>query len=192
MIEGDGRRSLRRRREAAGGTRPRHLRWSLVSGVGAAAVAVGIIATLFWPPRPVLLWNASPSSPVGLYAVISSGPVEPGDTVIAWAPPPARRLAAARHYLPANVPLVKRVAAAPGDRVCAKGKTIFVNKRPAALRRVRDLSGRRMPWWSGCRLLRPGELFLLSPNTPDAFDGRYFGLTRSSEIVGKARLLWHR
>lgn len=153
---------------------------------------MGIVATLFWPPRPVLLWNASPSSPVGLYAVISSGPVESGDTVIAWAPAPARRLAAARHYLPANVPLVKRVAAAPGDRVCAKRRTIFVNGRPAALRRARDPSGRQMPWWSGCRLLRPGELFLLSPHTPDAFDGRYFGLTRSSEIVGKARLLWHR
>jgi type IV secretory pathway protease TraF len=112
--------------------------------------------------------------------------------MVAWAPAPARRLAAARHYLPAAVPLVKRVAAAPGDRVCATRETIFVNGRLAALRRLRDPSGRPMPWWSGCRVLRQGELFLLSPDTPDAFDGRYFGISGSSQIVGKAKLLWAR
>lgn len=154
--------------------------------------AMGIALTLIWPPRPFLLWNASPSSPVGLYALAFSDRIHVGDTVVAWAPAPARRLASARHYLPANVPLVKRVAAAAGDRVCAKRKTIYVNGRAAALRRVRDPSGRPLPWWSGCRVLRHGELFLLSPGAPEAFDGRYFGVTRSGEIVGKARLLWPR
>jgi conjugative transfer signal peptidase TraF len=191
MIERHARCSLRREGKAAE-VRPGSLRLPVVSEIGAVAAAVGIASTLLWPPRPVLLWNASPSSPIGLYAVTSSGRIAAGDTIVAWAPAPARRLAAARHYLPANVPLVKRVAAAPGDRVCATRMTIFVNGRPAVLRRVRDPSGRPLPWWSGCRLLRPGELFLLSPNAPDAFDGRYFGVTRSSEIVGKARLLWPR
>lgn len=155
-------------------------------------VILGIASTLLCPPPPVLLWNASASSRIGLYAISSPGQLGAGDAAVAWAPTPARRLAAARHYLPANVPLVKRVAAAPGDRVCATHKTIFVNGRPATLRRVRDPSGRPMPWWSGCHVLGPGEFFLLSPNAPDAFDGRYFGVTRSSQIVGKARLLWPR
>ena len=151
--------------------------------------AAGLAYPLLWQPRPVLLWNASPSSPVGFYAITSTGRIAAGDTVVAWAPEPARRLAAARHYLPDNVPLVKRVAAVSGDRVCARGKTIFVNGRPAALRQVRDPSGRRMPLWTGCRVLRRGSLFLLSPNAPQAFDGRYFGVTRRDEVVGKARLL---
>jgi conjugative transfer signal peptidase TraF len=155
-------------------------------------IATAIASTLLWPPRPRLLWNASPSSPVGLYALAFSDPIHVGDMVVAWAPGPARRLAAARHYLPANVPLVKRVAAAPGDRVCAKRKTMFVNGRPAALRRVRDPSDRPLHWWFGCHVLRHGELFLLSSSAPEAFDGRYFGITRTSEIVGKARLLWPR
>lgn len=182
----------RREDEAPARGHPGPLRRPIASAVWAGVIAMGIASTLLWPPRPVLLWNASPSSPVGLYAVTPAGRIGAGDMVIAWAPAPARRLAAARHYLPANVPLVKRVAAAPGDRVCAKRGTIFVNGRPSALRRARDPSGRRMPWWAGCHMLRPGELFLLSPNAPEAFDGRYFGMTRRTEIAGKAKLLWHR
>ena len=166
----------------------RHPRYALA----AIAVAAGIASTLLWSPRPVLLWNASPSSPIGLYAVLSPDPLHTGDMAIAWAPEDARRLAAARRYLPANVPLVKRIAAIAGDRICATRRTIFVNRRPAALRRLRDPFGRPMPWWSGCHLLRPAEFLLLSPGVSDAFDGRYFGVTGSSEIVGKARLLWPR
>lgn len=142
------------------------------------------------PPAPLLLWNASASSPVGLYAVTSPGVPTVGDMVVAWAPPSARRLAAARFYLPYDVPLVKRVAAIGGDRVCAERNRIFINGRPAALRQARDPSGRLMPWWSGCARLARGELLLLSSAGPLAFDGRYFGATRASELVGKARLLW--
>jgi type IV secretory pathway protease TraF len=65
-----------------------------------------------------------------------------------------------------------------------------VNGRLAAVRRPRDPRGRIMPSWSGCRVLRSGELFLLSPGVADAFDGRYFGVTRKAELIGKARLLW--
>ena len=178
--------------KAPAATRRKLSRRPVIGWVGGMLATLAIASTVLRPARPLLLWNASSSSPLGLYGVTSAGSIKAGDTVIAWAPAPARRLAAERHYLPANVPLVKRVAAARGDRVCAKRRTIFVNGRPAALRRVRDTSGRQLPWWFGCRRLRPGELFLLSPNSPHAFDGRYFGITRSSEIVGKARLLWHR
>lgn len=152
--------------------------------------SVAVTSTLLWPPRPLLLWNASASSPVGLYVV--SSPIHPrvGDTVAAWPPPAARRLASARRYLPASVPLVKRVAAVSGDRVCARGRALSINGRAVAFRPSRDPSGRPLPWWSGCELLRGGDLFLLSPHARHAFDGRYFGVTRSSQVIGKARLLW--
>jgi conjugative transfer signal peptidase TraF len=158
----------------------------------AAIVCASLFSTLLLPPRLVLLWNASASSRVGLYAVMASSHFRPGDIAVAWPPGPAGRLAAARHYLPARVPLVKRVAAVAGDQVCARRTTIFINGRRAELRRSRDRSRRPMPWWSGCKVLQQGELFLLSAGVAEAFDGRYFGVTRSSEIVGKARLLWPR
>lgn len=159
----------------------------------AAAIAAGVtalVATLVWPPRPVLVWNASASSPMGLYRIGPAEDLRRGDMVVAWPPEPARELGAARHYLPRNVPLVKRVAAAEGDSVCAAGEAVFVNGRLEALRRIEDPSGRSMPWWTGCEALREGELFLLTADLPEAFDGRYFGLTRRELVVGRARLIW--
>jgi conjugative transfer signal peptidase TraF len=137
-----------------------------------------------------LVWNASASAPLGLYAVTPGALPQAGDMVVAWVPEGARRLAAERRYIPVNVPLVKRVAAVPGDEVCAFREAAFVRGRRVATRRARDGRGRPMPWWSGCRLLHDGEYFLLMAETPDSFDGRYFGISKAQEIVGKAAPLW--
>ena len=132
-----------------------------------------------------------PSAPLGLYAVSPGAAIARGDMVIAWAPPAPRRLAAARHYLPINVPLVKRVAALPGDRICALGDVISVDGKRVAVRRARDAAGRVMPWWRGCRTLTDGALLLLM-DAPASFDGRYFGASRTSDIIGRATPLWVR
>ncbi|HEX8443952.1 MAG TPA: S26 family signal peptidase [Allosphingosinicella sp.] len=176
---------LRRHRHARRANRLR-----LVAAALAAAAAAASLGTLLWPPRPLFLWNASASSPLGLYQVRSAGGARRGDMVIAWPPEAARELGAERHYLPRNVPLVKRVAAVEGDRVCAVGEAIFVNERLETLRSLEDPSGRPMPWWTGCEELRPGELFLLTAGAPNAFDGRYFGVTGPAQVVGRARLIW--
>jgi type IV secretory pathway protease TraF len=171
---------------------PRRRAAAIAAAVASAVLCAGLAGTLLRPRSPLLLWNASPSSPVGLYAIGPPARLRAGDTAIAWPPPEARRLAARRHYLPVNVPLVKPVEATLGARVCAVGDRIFVNGRQVAIRLFRDASGRRLPWWLGCIWLREGDVFLLSPGVPDAYDGRYFGITRASEIIGKARLLWRR
>lgn len=143
------------------------------------------------PPATRLVWNASASAPIGLYAVSPGAPVEPGDIVIARVPEHFRRLAAERRYLPMNVPLVKRVVAYAGDEVCALGQEIFVNGRWTAERRLVDGMGRPMPMWKGCARLHGPQLFLLMDN-PASFDGRYFGPTEGKDVIGKARLLWRR
>jgi conjugative transfer signal peptidase TraF len=148
--------------------------------------------TMAFPPAPRLVWNASASAPIGLYAVSPGASVDVGDMVIARVPDPWRMLAAQRRYIPANVPLVKRVAAIAGDEVCALGQEIFVNGQRRAERRVADAKGRPMPWWSGCVRLRGRQLFLLISDSPASFDGRYFGVTEGGLVVGKARLLWAR
>jgi conjugative transfer signal peptidase TraF len=161
----------------------------------AAAIGVGIAllgATIVSPPRPRLVWNASPSAPVGLYSVERDGRINVGDMVIAHVPASYGALASDRHYVPANVPLVKRVAATSGSQVCALGKELFLDGGWLADRRATDGQGRRMPWWHGCVRLAPNQLLLLMPGKQASFDGRYFGVSERSDIIGKAHLLWAR
>lgn len=178
---GNAIRSARIRRE--------RLRLRLAFGaLGIAALG----ATIAVPPVPRLVWNASASAPIGLYVVSPGAPVAPGDTVVARTPAPWRALAARRHYLPANVPLVKRVVAARGDVVCARSSDVAINGIPAVTRRARDAEGRILPWWEGCIRLGSRDAFLLMAGEDASFDGRYFGATRGRDILGKAHLLWAR
>lgn len=157
-------------------------------GLGTAAV----VATIVDHPRPRLVWNASASAPVGFYAVTTITTPRRGDMVIAWPPLAMRALAARRHYLPRGVPLVKRIVAVPGDRICAVGDAISIDGRVVAIRRSRDAQGRSMPWWGGCITLYRGTMFLLMAETAGSFDGRYFGPTGPRDLIGKATPLWVR
>jgi conjugative transfer signal peptidase TraF len=164
-------------------TKPR--RCAVVGGIGVAA----LMATIGHPPRPRVIWNASASAPIGLYWVYVGGTVEVGDMVIVRLPAQFRQLAAERHYLPNNVPLLKRVAAVAGDRICGDGPRLLLNGRQVAARLPTDSRGRVMPRWEGCETLGTGWLLLLT-NAPHSFDGRYFGAVKRASIVGKAAPLW--
>jgi conjugative transfer signal peptidase TraF len=160
-----------------------------------AAACIALIAalgaTMLAPPRPRLLWNASASAPIGLWHVARHAPLRRGDMAVVRLAEPWRGLAARRHYLPANVPLIKRVAAEPGDTICAIGADVFVNRHRVARRRARDGSSRPMPRWHGCIVLRDGAMLLLM-DASASFDGRYFGPTARDDLIGKATPLWLR
>jgi conjugative transfer signal peptidase TraF len=155
----------------------------------AVIAAAPAAASALWKAPPVLVWNASASVAVGLYAVLHDRPVRTGDVVVAGIPRRASPLAASRRYIPADVPLVKRIAAGRLDRVCARGPNIWVNGLPVAVRLRLDRAGRPMPWWSGCRTLGKGQILLLG-DSPSSFDGRYFGISSTEDLVGRAKLLW--
>jgi len=175
-------------RRAAHAQRLRLRRRAALLGAGIACLGL----TIALPPLPRLIWNASASAPIGLYAVSPGATLRRGDMVIAWPPTEARQLAASRHYLPSNVPLVKRVAGVAGDMICAVDRMVTVNGRPVAVRRTADAEGRPLPAWRGCIRLAPSMVFLLMTKTPDSFDGRYFGTTLAQDVIGKATPLWLR
>ena len=56
---------------------------------------------------------------------------------------------------------------------------------------ARDRAGRLMPWWRGCTTLDRGALLLLN-DPPASFDGRYFGPSRRTDVIGRATPLWLR
>lgn len=65
-------------------------------------------------------------------------------------------------YLPAGVPMLKRVLALPGQTVCRNGRTISVDGIEIGEARERDRHGRPLPVWEGCDLVKDGELFLMN------------------------------
>jgi conjugative transfer signal peptidase TraF len=157
------------------------------AAIGASAL---LAATIVAPPPPLLVWNASASMPVGLYFVAPGKSVHVGDIVAARLPDRAGRLAAHRRYLPFGLPIVKPVAAAAGDQICAIGGALFVNGMRTATRLRRDGKGRPLPAWTGCIRLGTRQLFLLANRSRASFDSRYFGPIGQDLVIGPARLIW--
>jgi conjugative transfer signal peptidase TraF len=141
-------------------------------------------------PAPVLLWNASASAPIGLYAVHPARPLRVDELVVVRPPPPLARWLAARHYLALGVPLVKYVRALPGARVCRQGPNLSVDGVALGAALDRDHAGRALPVWQGCLKLAPGETFLMNTARSDSLDGRYFGPSLIATVVGRATPLW--
>ena len=157
-----------------------------VSGISVAAIGIASLGS--FPTK--LVWNGSASAAVGLYRVEKRDP-ELGDYALVK---PNERLAQfifGRGYLPPDVPLLKRIAALPGDEICRENERIFINKIVVAEALLTDSFGRKMPEWSGCFTLKSDEVFLL--NAPEkSLDGRYFGATKRADIIGIAAPIWVR
>lgn len=150
-----------------------------------AAITASILvsATLIELPTK-LVYNGSSSSRVGFYW-IDDVPIILGDFVLMNAPENARELIEARHYLPPNVPLIKRVVGIGGDEICRHGRNISVNGIGMGVAKSEDHFGRPLPVWQGCRTLNESQIFVLNFH-PDSFDGRYFGSVDRSLIIGRA------
>jgi len=158
----------------------------------AAIATLGIGLPVFLHPAPRLLWNASASVPIGLYAVHPTGRLSLGELVVVTPPEPLTGFLAARRYLPEGVPLVKHILALPGQVVCRANRTITIDGIAAGEALDRDHLGRVLPSWQGCRAIAAGEIFLMNPLSADSLDGRYFGLLPATTIVGRADPVWIR
>ena len=152
------------------------------------ALCLGIFSLFHYMPR--LMWNASASTSVGLYKLHPADRLRAGDLVADRPPLYLSRFMAMRHYLPLGVPLLKYVGALPGQTVCRRSLLILVDGVAVATALTRDHARRPLPVWQGCRLLKPGEIFLLNPAVPDSFDGRYFGVLPLSTVTARAVPLW--
>lgn len=163
-----------------------------------------------------IVFNHTGSMPVGFYQVrrtVESRPesmpqatalaheLGPG-TVVMWCLP--ERLvgeAQRRGYLgggtcPGGVePILKEIAALPGDTVVVDSLGMAVNGRRLSHSRPlpRDSRGRpldSMPW--SRYVVRPGEAWLWSPYAAHSYDSRYYGALPFVGLVGVARPLWIR
>jgi conjugative transfer signal peptidase TraF len=175
-------------------------RWrarAVLAGLSACGLAALAWAS-FASPLPRVVYNPSDSVPAGWYRLIpldhrdGSPPrtLSVGSIVLTQLPADAAALAALRGYLPARVPLLKRVGAIAPQHVCIVDAQVRIDGVPMAAVLPADRLGRPLSLWPQCRRLEPGELFLLSVTNPASFDSRYFGPVSASAVIGVAHPLW--
>ncbi len=169
----------------------------VLAGLSACGLAALAWAS-FVQPLPRLVYNPSDSVPAGWYRVDLNGnqagslprPLSVGNIVLTRLPADAAALAAQRGYLPARVPLLKRVGAVAPQHVCIVAGQIRIDGVPVAAVLPADRRGRPLPSWQPCRTLAKGELFLLSMTNPVSFDSRYLGPVSASAVIGVAHPVW--
>ena len=152
---------------------------------GATALA-SALACLF---ASRLVWNATPSLPLGLYWLSRGSAAEKGRLLAFPVPPSAQDLVRERRYLPPGAFLVKPVVATSGDFVCANGGVLTVDGRPLGAIPNEDSARRPLPHYEGCGPVGSGEVFVAS-HYEKSFDSRTFGPVAMGAIRGTVTPLW--
>ena len=160
-----------------------------ISIAAVAAVACLLVLRPGERPAPRLLFNTTASAPLGFY-LLTPGRFAKGQLAAVAPPQNLANWMARRGYLPANVPLLKEVAAVDGQRICGRGDVLAIDGSPVARILPRDRQGRALPAYQGCRRLNPDEVFLLNRHAPNSLDGRYFGPVPARQVIGGAHPLW--
>ena len=158
----------------------------LAASIASAALGTSAAIDL---PKP-LLWNASASAPIGLYAVQPADDLEVSDLVVIAPPPELATFLAVRGYLPKGVPLLKRVLAVARQTVCRDRPDILAYGVSVGRARDRDRAGRELPVWQGCRRIADGELFLMNWDTPDSVDSQVLRAAAAHSVIGRALPVW--
>ena len=153
-------------------------------------ICVAIIAFLFPSTDPRIVFNPTASAPRGWYWVQHRTVLQVGDYVVAELPADAAALADQRHYLPRNVPLLKRIGASFGQQICIVDGAVYIDNVRVAAVLQSDFSGRPLHAWTQCSTLRINEFFLFNPQLATSFDSRYFGPIDRVAVHGRAIPLW--
>lgn len=151
---------------------------------------MAVLAPSLFQPHPLLVWNATSSAPIGLYAVLPAGTPELGNWVLLRLDSDTAGALAARGYLPAGVPLLKRVRGVAGTTICTRGRALYVAGEHVADALQVDAAGRPLEAWRGCRALAAGEILVVNDDSPASLDGRYFGPSAAAAVIGRAVPIW--
>jgi conjugative transfer signal peptidase TraF len=151
--------------------------------------ATAVAASLACILASHLIWNWTPSLPLGLYWLSRGG--APGRAALVAFPVPAhvRALVADRRYLPPRAMLIKPVVAVAGDRVCTEARTFAVNDEPLGPIATEDSAGRPLPHYDVCGLVPEGLVYVASHH-PRSFDSRTFGPIDTRDVRGTVTPLW--
>ena len=139
----------------------------------------GLVLAAVVSPRWVRL-HLSPSVPYGLYRLTALGaPLARGTLVVLPV------LACVQPWHNRWVPLLKPIAGLPGDTVCHRDHTLFVNGADFG-QVLREAHGQSLPQIAeGCLVVQPGHVLLASA-VPGSLDGRSCGMPAVSTLTARA------
>ncbi|TIU81156.1 MAG: S26 family signal peptidase, partial [Mesorhizobium sp.] len=112
-------------------------------------LTMGMATAAFVDSPTKLIWNASASTPIGLYSIAPADRFEVTDLVAVRAPEPLAAFMVERGYIGRGVPMMKRVAGVAGQEVCRRDHAITVDGVPMGDALERDHLGRSLPVWKG-------------------------------------------
>lgn len=157
------------------------IRWC---GLIPLVAGVAVLCAGKLPLSGHLLINFTPSIPRGVYWISAGVRPQRGALVTFPIPDSVREFVYDREYVPRTIRLLaKPVAAIGGDHVCVRDHQLVVNGHVVGNVLSVDHDGKPMPQYTGCGLLRPGELFVATPHD-NSFDSRYFGPLELSVVRG--------
>ena len=159
-----------------------------ISAVGAAGLVM-VALSAFLRPTPLLLYNPSPSEPIGFYRFTTATPA-PGQLISFKVPELGRAYAAQHLAYVLRYSILKEIAAGQGSTVCADHAVLSIDGRARAKIADHDRQGAQLPHWQGCRRLGAGEYFVFSNRIPNSYDSRYYGPVSSRQVLGVYAPLW--
>ncbi len=142
-------------------------------------------------------WARTPSLPPGIYRVTRN----PADPLISFCPTgDASTDSVARGYREnglicpdRHAPLLKPIAARPGDQVIVSKDGVTVNGRLLPNSKPSLLDGQRRPmhiWPVGTYTVQPHTMWVVSTYNRASYDSRYFGPIQTGDFIQYARPVW--
>lgn len=142
--------------------------------------------------------NWTDSMPRGLYQRVDPALVR-GEWVAVCLDGKAARIARERAYVIAGscasglIPIVKNIAAIPGDRVALEHDGVRINGERLEASEIRDRDRRGEPLEHAPEdefVLAEDHYWVMGAKLELSWDSRYFGPIRRGQIVGGARPVW--
>ena len=158
-------------------------RWPTVVPLVRANWVCLIVAGLLIVATRYVKLNVEASVPYGFYRMVAVPPVLERGMLVLLDPP-----AVIHRWRPWWQPMLKPVAGVAGDQVCVLSVGLWVRGEPYG-RVVTEAHGAALPRLRGCFVVPAGTVFLAS-RQGNSLDGRYFGVTRVTEVTAWALPWW--
>ncbi|WP_116963301.1 signal peptidase I [Fastidiosibacter lacustris] len=128
----------------------------------------------------------TPSMPQGWYFTYPVIALDKGDNVVFMPNTQTEDYVVERGWLPTGVPFIKKVVGLPGDFLCIKDQSVYINEKWIASVYIKDDKGRSLPVFRYCAQIPKDQYFMQGVAHSHSFDSRYYGLVSRNQIVSKA------